>query len=122
MERIKKLGFRILPWLKFNVPHFVAETIGWDDAKKGAYITLICYQWMNGKIPPPERLHEISPTAAERWDEFADKFEPTGNQLDWIEEQREEANRISDARRRGGRSRAKQIAEEKRRRKQDHDD
>ena len=111
---IKALGFRILQWMKLNVPDFLAETMGWDDALVGAYIRLILYQWVHGSVPPPDKLHLISPTAAARWDELAHKFPRDENKAEWVEHQRSEAIEIYEARSRGGRTRAAQVAAAKR--------
>jgi uncharacterized protein YdaU (DUF1376 family) len=105
--------------MKLNVPDILAETVGWDDALFGAYLKLLFYQWLNGHIPPPERLASVSPTAAERWDELAHKFPLDGNKSEWVEHQRDEAIEIYEARSRGGRTRAKQVAAAKRRKQND---
>lgn len=94
----------------------MSETTGWDDELVGIYIKLICYQWVKGKIPPPEKLSRISPRAAARWAELEDIF-PDGK-CEWVEYERKQATSLSDARRRGGRKRAEQLA---RQRQEDED-
>jgi uncharacterized protein YdaU (DUF1376 family) len=99
--------------MKFNVPDFMSETMGWDDELVGLYIKLICYQWVKGQVPPPELLSRISPRPVERWAELEDLF-PDG-MCEWVENTRQEAISLTDARRRGGRKRAEQLARDRKR-------
>jgi uncharacterized protein YdaU (DUF1376 family) len=87
---------------------------GFDDALVGAYHRLMSYQWVKGDVPIDnlEHLARISRTAAERWDELSYLF-PDGR-LEWLEEQRTEAERLFIARSRGGKTRAAQVAAERR--------
>jgi hypothetical protein len=89
------------------------DITGFDDELVGAYHRLMSYQWVKGYVPVDnlEHLARISPTAAKRWDELSYLF-PDGK-LEWLEDQRLEAERLLTARQRGGRTRAAQVAAER---------
>lgn len=38
------------PWFKFFYRDFLAATMGWSPAERGAYLVLICAQWESGPI------------------------------------------------------------------------
>ncbi len=106
--------------MKFNVPDFMSETYGWDDELVGIYIKLICHQWLRGSIPKPDMLARTSPKAAERFAEIEHLF--VNGKIEWVENVRQEAIDMTEARRRGGLKRAKQLKAQRKQQRHDHDD
>ncbi len=41
-----------LPMMPFFVKDWLAATMHWGSAERGAYISLLAFQWVNGKVPP----------------------------------------------------------------------
>jgi uncharacterized protein YdaU (DUF1376 family) len=63
-----------------RVKDWIATTMHWPDAERGAYISLLCFQWVNGYVPTDvEQLARLMGTPAERfeaiWATLGPKFE-----------------------------------------------
>ena len=41
-----------LPFMPFWVKDWIAATMHWAGAERGAYFQLLCFQWVNGRVPP----------------------------------------------------------------------
>jgi uncharacterized protein YdaU (DUF1376 family) len=63
-----------------RVKDWLATTMHWPDAERGAYISLLCFQWVNGYVPTDvEQLARLMGTPADRfealWATLGSKFE-----------------------------------------------
>lgn len=47
---------RSAPWFDFFPERFIAGTAIMDLSERGAYITLLCHQWLAGSLPDDKRL------------------------------------------------------------------
>lgn len=94
-----------LPMMPFWVKDWLASTMHWPCAERGAYISLLCFQWCNGHVPPdvPQlaRITGASEAEFERiWQSLSAKFDADAHGLfnRRMEEHRKEALRLRDAR------------------------
>jgi uncharacterized protein YdaU (DUF1376 family) len=108
-----------LPMMPFFVKDWIAATSHWSDAERGAYISLLAFQWVNGNVPPDvSQLARIMGTPDEeferRWATVGKKFDGDKRRLfnNRLEEHRKEAMRLRQAHTLGA-----TLANEKRRAK-----
>lgn len=69
-----------LPMMPFFIKDWIAATVHLTDAERGAYVSLLAFQWVNGKVPPDvSQLARIMGTPDEefqkRWSSLASKFD-----------------------------------------------
>jgi len=93
-----------LPMMPFWVKDWLAATMHWPCAERGAYISLLAFQWANGHVPPDvPQLARITGTTEEEferiWETLAPKFESDSRGLfnKRAEEHRKEALRLKSA-------------------------
>ena len=93
------------------------ETIGLDDEQLGAFMRLVQFQFMRGQLPDElERIERIAFTAGKHWHVLSPLFPNGKNQ--WVEKTRKSQMAQYKARVRGGNTRAKQMAEERKRKQE----
>lgn len=97
-----------LPMMPLFVKDWMAATVHWTDAERGAYISLLAFQWVNKVIPTDEvQLARIMGTPEsqfdERWAAVGQKFDGDGQGLfnNRLEAHRKNAIRLRDAKARG---------------------
>lgn len=110
-----------LPIMPFFVKDWIAATMHWPGAERGAYISLLAFQWVNGMVPPDvSRLARITGYSEEEferlWEVVGTKFEACEEGLfnKRLEEHRKEALRLRDSRALGA-----SLANQKRRAQRD---
>jgi len=110
-----------LPMMPFFVKDWLAATMHWPCAERGAYISLLSFQWCNGSVPPDvsqlARIAGVNEGDFERiWLTVGAKFDAddTGLFNRRLEEHRKEALRLRDARTLGA-----TLANQKRRARRD---
>lgn len=93
------------PAMVLRVKDWLATTMHWPDAERGAYISLLCFQWVNGYIPTDvEQLARLMGTPADRfeavWATLGAKFEADERGLfnRSVELERRFALKVRDAR------------------------
>lgn len=94
--------------------------MGWDCELIGLYDKCLTYQFVHGRIPEKKNWSRIDPCAPKRMPEIEHMF-PNG-QRPWLEEEIEKAERIAAGRARGGRKRAKQLAEQRQQQEENDND
>jgi uncharacterized protein YdaU (DUF1376 family) len=114
-----------LPMMPFFVKDWIAATVHWSDAERGAYMSLLAHQWVNGSVPPDvSQLARIMGTPSDqfdaRWGIVGRKFDgdDTGLFNNRLEEHRKDALRLRDAHSLGAR---KANANRRARRSAQHD-
>jgi uncharacterized protein YdaU (DUF1376 family) len=75
-----------LPYFSLYVGDFLSDTSGLDNASIGAYMKLLCHQWINGSLPTdPEKLARIAVENSEdftlKWQDLSSKFTETDGKL-----------------------------------------
>lgn len=69
-----------LPMMPFFIKDWIAATVHLTDAERGAYVSLLAFQWVNGKVPPDvSQLARIMGTPDDqfqsRWNALSSKFD-----------------------------------------------
>lgn len=55
-------------WMRFNVPHYLADTLHLTTVEHGAYMLLIMHYWQAGGLPnDDEKLARIARATSEEW-------------------------------------------------------
>lgn len=97
-----------LPIMPFFIKDWIGATQHWTDAERGAYISLLCFQWLNGTIPADvQRLARIMGTPEgefdARWATVGQKFDGDIEGLlnNRLEEHRKKTIGIHEAKVRG---------------------
>jgi len=97
-----------LPMMPLFVKDWMTATVHWTDAERGAYISLLAFQWVNKMIPTDEiQLARIMGTPEsqfeERWAAVGQKFDGDDAGLfnNRLEAHRKNAIRLRDAKARG---------------------
>ena len=87
---------------------WIAATMHWPDAERGAYVSLLCFQWVNGYVPRDvSQLARITGSTEARfeqlWQAIGAQFEECADGLrnKRVEEQRKQALALRDAHSRG---------------------
>lgn len=93
------------PAMILRVKDWIATTMHWPDAERGAFISLLCFQWVNGYVPTDvEQLARLMGTPADRfeavWATLGGKFEADERGLfnRSVEVERRLALKVRDAR------------------------
>jgi uncharacterized protein YdaU (DUF1376 family) len=112
-----------LPMMPLLVKDWIAATVHWTDAERGAYMSLLVFQWVNQNVPPDvSQLGRIMGTPPDqfesRWAVVGQKFDGDAKGLfnNRLEVHRKKAITLRDAHVRGAGSanavrRAKRHAE-----------
>jgi uncharacterized protein YdaU (DUF1376 family) len=97
-----------LPMMPFMVKDWIAATMHWPCAERGAYISFLAFQWVNNFLPAEDvqlaRIAGIEPAQFERvWATVGQKFDADERGLFNIrlEEHRKKAIKLRDAHARG---------------------
>lgn len=97
-----------LPMMPFFVKDWMTATLHWPAAERGAYISLLAFQWVNRVLPADEgQLARITGLAQTEfvnvWQTLGSKFESDEHGLfnERLEEIRAEALKLRDARAHG---------------------
>lgn len=107
--------------MPFFVKDWLTATMAWPCAERGAYISLLAYQWANGSVPPD--VSQLARIAGVDEGEFEHVWLTVGSKFDAderglfnkrLEEHRKEALRLRDARTLGA-----TLANQKRRARHD---
>lgn len=97
-----------LPMMPFMVKDWIAATMHWPCAERGAYISLLAFQWVNGNVPPD--VSQIARIAGVGVDEFDKVWATVGLKFDAdarglynnrLEEHRKKALQLREAHARG---------------------
>jgi uncharacterized protein YdaU (DUF1376 family) len=114
------------PFFPFYAADWMTDTVGMTVQARGIYITLLCYQWINGHLP--NNGTKLAMIAGCNDDVFEDAFEEIAHKFDGfgtdskmlhnprLERERTKAENISESRRQAGimsgRSRRKQSTDQ----------
>ncbi len=97
-----------LPMMPFFVKDWMAATVHWACAERGAYISLLAFQWANGFVPADSaelaRIAGVADADFDRvWSKIGAKFDGDEKGLfnNRLEEHRKKATRLRDAHARG---------------------
>lgn len=97
-----------LPIMPVFVKDWIASTLHWTDAERGAYFSLLCHQWANHVVPTDEaQLARIMGTPDKefeaRWSTVGQKFDGDTEGLfnNRLEQHRKKALSLRDAKTRG---------------------
>jgi uncharacterized protein YdaU (DUF1376 family) len=94
-----------LPMMPFWPKEWIAGTMHWPCAERGAYISLLAFQWINGHVPPD--VPQLARITGSSELEFEKLWQTVGAKFDAgtvglfnrrAEEHRKEALRLRDAR------------------------
>ena len=99
------------PWFDFYPERFIAGTAIMELAERGAYITLLCHQWLAGSLPDDPRIlarlvgGEVAPAVLEKFPVCEDgkrrnaKLESVrGDQVERMHKNSERAKKAASAR------------------------
>jgi uncharacterized protein YdaU (DUF1376 family) len=103
--------FKSAPWFDFYPERFIAGTAIMELSERGAYITLLCHQWLAGALPDDPRIlarlvgGEVAPAVLEKFPVCDDgkrrnaKLESVrGDQVERMHKNSERAKKAASAR------------------------